>query len=409
MTIKQFKRQSLVPRLFILLITLLALYPQAHLLAGVKLQVVTTIPVETSLGYEGTQKAADTWLEMIDSAEKNLDMAFFYLSTKENELLEPVIAAVIKAAKRGVKVRILVSTPANKSMEENNREVIRRFEKEANISITTFNWKELTGGILHAKYFIVDRSEAYVGSQNFDWRSLKHIHETGLRIESPVIASHLSRIFQADWQFSRGDKESYKKMKSEKSLECGKEHFIVSSPAAYNPPGVKNALDVLVQSIDSAKKKVTVQLLNYHVDIYRSREKFTVIDDALRRAAGRGVKVYLLVSDWNKRKPGVDGLKELVKVPGIQVRFATIPPYSKGFIPYARVIHSKVMRVDEGVSWVGTSNWAKGYFTRSRNIEVVTHDPGVARVLDRLFDRLWNSKYTDPVDPEKEYKAPRRN
>jgi phosphatidylserine/phosphatidylglycerophosphate/cardiolipin synthase-like enzyme len=372
-----------------------------------QIEAVTTIPVETVLKPMGTPSAADVWVEMIDGAKKNIDWACFYLSNKENEPLEPVIRAVLEAAKRGVKVRFLVSTPANDSMARRNKDVIKRFRVQPGIEVVEFNWKSLTGGINHAKYFIVDREELFVGSQNFDWRSLKHIHETGLRIKSPALARVLTRIFEADWQYNKGDKGSYLKMKKEKPLVQGKTGYIVASPPACNPHGVKSAVDVLIKLIDGAKKKITVQLLNYHVDIYRSSEKFTVIDDALRRAAKRGVDVKLLVSDWNKRKPGVNGLKDLVKVAGIRIKFATIPVYSKGFIPYARVIHSKVMRIDDRVSWVGTSNWGKRYFYGSRNVEVVTLQPAVAKTLDRLFEQLWNSSYCCPVEPGKEYQPPR--
>ncbi|MCP5054127.1 MAG: phospholipase [bacterium] len=373
------------------------------------IEVVMTIPVETELGIEGIANAADTWVKMIDGASKSLDFAHFYLSNQPNERLEPVIKAIIKAADRGVRVRFLVGTPVNKEMGVKTAEVKERFVGHKNIAVITFNWKPLKLGILHAKYFIVDGRESFVGSQNFDWRSLKHIHETGFRMKSRVMAKSLTAIFEADWQFNGGDKDAYVKLKKQTPLIPGKESFIVSSPEIYNPPGVKDALKTLVKLIDGAKQKITVQLLNYHIDIYRSTETFTDIDDALRRAAKRGVSVKLLVSDWNKGKPGVNGLKALVKVPNIEVKFATIPAYSKGFIPYARVIHSKVMRIDERVSWVGTSNWGKRYFFGSRNIEVVSYLPGAAKILDGLFDKLWNSKYTYVVDPKKEYKAPKRS
>ena len=372
-------------------------------------EVVPTIPVETTLDYAGTRNAADTWVDMINGAKKTLDLAQFYLSTKENEPLEPVITAVINAANRGVKVRLLVGTPVNDSMAERTGAVTKRFDGHDNIAVTNFDWKELTGGILHAKYFIVDRREVFVGSQNFDWRSLKHIHETGLRIKSRSIARALTRIFEADWQFNNGDKEVYKKIKKQKPVTFGKENFLVAAPGDYNPPGVKDALLTLVRLIDEAQKRITIQLLKYRTDIYKSPEKFTHIDNALRRAAARGVAIKMVVSDWNKHAPEVTGLQALAKVPGIQIKFATIPAYSKGFIPYARVIHSKVMRIDEGICWVGTSNWGYRYFYNSRNVEVVSHNRQAAKILDRLFDELWNSAYTYPVDPEKEYKPPKVN
>ena len=39
----------------------------------------------------------------------------------------------------------------------------------------------VAGGVQHAKFFIVDGEEVFLGSQNFDWRALKHIHELGVR------------------------------------------------------------------------------------------------------------------------------------------------------------------------------------------------------------------------------------
>ncbi len=117
----------------------------------------------------------------------------------------------------------------------------------------------------------------------------------------------------------------------------------------------------------------------------------------------------MLVSNWNLRAPQVEGLRELARVPNIEVKFAVIPPFPGGFIPYARVIHSKVMRVDDDLSWVGTSNWGHDYFFRSRNVEVVLRLPQVARVLDEIFLSLWNGPYVHKLDPDKKYQPPRIN
>ncbi|MCP4216279.1 MAG: phospholipase, partial [bacterium] len=119
--------------------------------------------------------------------------------------------------------------------------------------------------------------------------------------------------------------------------------------------------------------------------------------DALVKAAKRGVRINMLVADWNKREPRISTLKRLHAVPNIRVKMATIPVSREGFIPYARVIHSKVMRIDDRISWVGNSNWGYDYFHNSRNVEVVTREPGVAKTLDRLFRGLWKSSYAYDV------------
>ncbi len=183
---------------------------------------------------------------------------------------------------------------------------------------------------------------------------------------------------------------------------------LVASPAAFNPPGVGEALEALVAAIDRARSRVTVQLLSYSIEA-GGGEKFLAIDQALRRAAGRNVRVRLLVADWNLRASQLAGLKGLAREPNIEVRFVVIPMASRGFIPYARVVHSKVMRVDDDLSWVGTSNWGYDYFFKSRNIEIILQRPNIARVLDEIFLSLWNGPYAHKLDPELEYQAPRIN
>jgi phosphatidylserine/phosphatidylglycerophosphate/cardiolipin synthase-like enzyme len=304
---------------------------------------------------------------------------------------------------------VCVRVLAEKAMAATYPETLALFRGQPGIVVRLFDWQELTGGVLHAKYFVIDGREAYVGSQNFDWRALSHIHETGLRIVAPLFAKALGRIFAADWEFSGGDPAAYRKLASEPPLSFPVDARLLASPAPTNPPGIDDALGTLVELLDQARRRVTVQLLSYSVEIGKAGKQFTPIDQALRRAAGRGVSVRLLISNWNLRRPQVDGLRGLARLANIEVRFAVIPPARRGFIPYARVIHSKVMRVDDDVCWVGTSNWGHDYFFKSRNVEIVLRRPAVARTLDEIFLSLWNGPYVQRLDPNKEYSPPRIN
>jgi phosphatidylserine/phosphatidylglycerophosphate/cardiolipin synthase-like enzyme len=366
-------------------------------------EVVTSLPIEAAVSSAGTRAAAEVWPEMIRNARRTLDIAEFYLSSAEGEALGPVIEAVLAAGRRGVKVRVLIDA----GMSGTYPETLALVRGRPGIDTRLFDWRQLTGGVLHAKYFVVDTAEAYVGSQNFDWRALTHIHETGLRIRDPRIVTALARIFAADWDFSGGDRDAYRKMTADARLDFAADAFLVSSPAPFNPPGVGGALDALLRLIDGAKERISVQLLSYSVEAKPGSGPFLAIDQALRRAAGRGVQVQLLVSDWNLRPAQIAGLKGLARVPGIEVCFAVIPQARRGFVPYARVIHSKVMRIDDDVCWVGTSNWGYDYFHRSRNVEVIVKRPEIARVLDEIFLSLWNGPYVQKLDPDREYPAPR--
>jgi phosphatidylserine/phosphatidylglycerophosphate/cardiolipin synthase-like enzyme len=131
------------------------------------------------------------------------------------------------------------------------------------------------------------------------------------------------------------------------------------------------------------------------------------VDGAFRRAAARGVKVRLLCADWCKRASTIPYLKSLTVVPNIEVKLITIPESSKGFIPFARVIHSKYMVVDGHASWIGTSNWERDYFHQSRNVGITVESEKIAAILTRYFASGWESAYAYRVDPAADYTPPR--
>lgn len=368
--------------------------PRNHFELGV------TIPAETGLDDAGLRSAAEIWLEMIDGAEKSIDLAEFYLVGQPGSKLERVNEALERAATRGVKIRIL----AEKKMQVTYPELLRRFAEKPNITVRLFDWKELTGGILHAKYFIVDTRQCWLGSQNFDWRALEQIHETGIRIEDRNVTAALTALFEADWAYSGGDAMAYEALQKAPPFIFDSDLRLSASPKTMLPPGVEPTLDTLVAILDGAKNKLTVQLLSYSTD----KSEFTVLEEALKRAAGRGVAVKLLVSDWSLRPDGQGDLKRLDRIAGIEVKVIAIPQLHSGFIPFARVHHSKVLRADEDTCVISTSNWSADYFNRSRNVEIILKSVSAAARLDRLFDSLWQSPLSFVLDPNREYLPPPR-
>jgi phosphatidylserine/phosphatidylglycerophosphate/cardiolipin synthase-like enzyme len=175
---------------------------------------------------------------------------------------------------------------------------------------------------------------------------------------------------------------------------------LVASPSGWLPDEKLWELPRLVALIDGAKKSVRVQLLTYRADAGE-------LDAALRRAAARGVQVQLLVADWCKRKGCVEGLQRLAEVANVAVAFIAIPPWSGGFIPYARVAHAKYLVVDGDKAWVGTSNWERDYFYKSRNVGLVIEGGKLPQRLESFFIGDWKSNYVQRVDPAAVYTAPR--
>ena len=80
----------------------------------------------------------------------------------------------------------------------------------------------------------------------------------------------------------------------------------------------------------------------------------------------------------------------------IEVKLVTIPEWSGGFIPFARVIHAKYLVVDAEHSWLGTSNWSKDYFFKSRNVGIVVNGLALRHVFVE-GDGFWLSVMTTLV------------
>jgi phosphatidylserine/phosphatidylglycerophosphate/cardiolipin synthase-like enzyme len=375
--------------------------------ASVAIQLVESPPAETTLDHPDVPNAADVWVAMIDGAHRTLDFAELYASEADQKdhvasKLAPVLAAVERAVARGVRVRFL----ADSVFAPKYPETLERL-RHVGAAVRILDFSTRGGGILHAKYFVVDGVESFVGSQNFDWRALDHIQEMGVHVSSPLVAGPLLDIFETDWALASGgggDGAARVHLRpappagAEALALTGERLTLVASPKGYLPEEASWDLPRLVAMLDGAARAVDVQVLTYKTTS-RDGSPFPTLDDALRRAAARGVRVRLLVSDWSS-KPGSDARKALdalASVPNVEVRVITIPAWSGGEIPFARVAHAKYMVVDGASAWVGTSNWEGDYFTRSRNVGVIASGGALPARLDRIFEDGWGGAYARPL------------
>ena len=367
--------------------------------------LVESPPVETTLDHADVENAARTWVTMIERAKRSIDFAEFYASEPEaNEHtspseLTPVIEAIDRAVARGVKVRFL----ADSVFAPKYPATLERLRR-AGASVRIIDFGKRGGGILHAKYFVVDREHAFVGSQNFDWRALSHIQEMGVHVTSSTIAGALLDVLETDWELAAGGaadvrvRSAGRGPQKDVHARTGEHVTLTASPKGWLPDESTWELPKLVGMLDGATKTVDVQVLTYKTK-ERDGSPFPTLDDALRRAAARGVRVRLLVSEWAS-KPGSDSrvvLDELAKVPNVAVRVISIPRWSGGDIPFARVAHAKYMVVDGTRAWVGTSNWEGDYFTKSRNVGIVVDGGKLPPRLDGIFEDGFSGSYGTPL------------
>ncbi len=399
-----------------LILVVLLFLPRIHAQSASEpnIEIVESIPAGTILDNPEIRNAHEVWLEMIGRAQKTLDLEEFYISHEPGKLLGDVLAAIYSAADRGVKVRIIVDGRMYKTYPA-SVDSLGRFR---NIEVRRIDFGTIGGGIQHAKYFIVDGKEVFVGSQNFDWRALEHIHELGLRINSTQFATTYTDVFNLDWQLASLAPDAIKTFSVTRKTYpmpirvTGKNGDVTSlqptfSPIGWVPDSTLWDEHAIVGVIDGSQRTLTLQFLSYSPSERRGG-KYTVIDDAIRRAAKRGVKVRMIVSDWQKGSPAVTPLKELANLPNIEVAFTAIPEWSGGYISFARVEHCKYIVADESKFWLGTSNCEKSYFYGSRNMGVVCTSSKLGGMLARLFQKSWSSPYKELITQNGEY-APREH
>jgi cardiolipin synthase len=134
------------------------------------------------------------YLMAITAARQSIDLSASYFVPDEL-----AIRALVAAAKRGVKVRII--TPGTKIDAEVVRQASReRWEEmlEAGIQIA-----EYQPSMYHVKALIVDALMVSVGSTNFDNRSFSINDEANLNVLDPDFARAQVDVFEDDWRRSR--------------------------------------------------------------------------------------------------------------------------------------------------------------------------------------------------------------
>ncbi len=136
----------------------------------------------------GLGRVAAIYEWLADRAEESIELTDAYFVAPRR-----VLDALIRAARRGVRVRLLVPG-------RNNHPVVglaarRIYQPLLDAGAEVWEW---SGVMLHAKTAVVDRLVALVGSSNLDPLSLRRNFEMNVLIADPETGSAMSALFAAD-------------------------------------------------------------------------------------------------------------------------------------------------------------------------------------------------------------------
>ncbi|HTY48255.1 MAG TPA: CDP-diacylglycerol diphosphatase [Steroidobacteraceae bacterium] len=386
-------------------------------------QIVESVPEATVYGEPGVPRTQSVWLDMIRGAHQRIDIDAFYITDKPGGgALRPVLAALGARARAGVAVRVLV----DQSFLKDNHADVDRLRRLPGIEVRVLPVGTLTGGVLHAKFMIVDGLSVFVGSQNWDWRALDQIHEIGARITDARFARTFDAAFDFDWRLAG---QPYLPRAAQTAvqapdfapvteqdpvlLDAGGDPvsaFPAFSPPQLMPRWITTEQSALVHMIEASRHVLRIQVMTFSaIRHYGPRGWWPQIDTAVRDAAARGVEVRVIVADWALGEPMQSYLKSLAVLPGVTVKFSHLPPAPQGFIPYARVEHAKYAVADDDSVYIGTGNWEWSYFNTTVDASVFVHGAGPAKTLASIFDRDWNGPYVTTLTPGGKYQPPRNH
>jgi phosphatidylserine/phosphatidylglycerophosphate/cardiolipin synthase-like enzyme len=125
--------------------------------------------------------------EALEGAQSEIVMSYFLFKTNGYKSSYPdmILNRLIAAAKRGVRVKIILERDANRSsmINRSNRETGERLRREG-IEVLFDSPKTKT----HTKVAVIDRRYVFLGSHNLTSSALKYNNELSFVIDSPQMA-----------------------------------------------------------------------------------------------------------------------------------------------------------------------------------------------------------------------------
>jgi len=270
-------------------------------------------------------------LSEIDGAREAIALEIYLLSDEET------IEALERARLRGVHVRVLLEEdpfggPGNQD------EIFARLERGG----IMVRWNNPTFRFSHIKTMIVDGRAALIMNQNLSDSSFTRNREFGVLTTRPREVAQAVAIFEADWN---------------RTAEPADGPLIVSPTTSR-----QDMLDLIV----TARRSIDI-----YAEVMRDRE----VVEALKAAAGRGVRVRLIMTGSRDGSDDNGIERAELRTAGIETRLARGGLY----------IHAKMVLTDEARAFVGSQNFTATSLDQNRELGVLLTDrPSLSR-LARIF------------------------
>ncbi len=348
--------------------------PQRKQTLGRLLRAATGSPVSNATdaqlltGGEATFSALHT---AIDAAQKHVHAAYYVFDPDRVGL--PLLDSLLRAAQRGVKVRLLVDSVGSPSLKKKHTAALRK----AGAEVTYFHpfrlatLRPLLNLRLHRKIVVVDGCIGFVGGINItedehEGLNSTAFHDHHLRLEGQVV-NWLQTLFAEDWTYATrrplADDDLYPAMAA---------GAIATQIVGSGPEGLWEPIHRLyLHAIASSHSRVWLATPYF---VPGEAALF-----ALSNAALRGVDVRIMVPRRSDSllvtfaaRSYFDDLLEA------GVRIYEYQP---------RMLHSKTLLVDDDCAVVGSANFDQRSFRLNFEVCAAMYDVGMTELLAHEFER----------------------
>ncbi len=340
--------------------------------------------------FSDTQAMLKAIAHDVDGAKTSVLMEFYIWN--EGGTADEVLAALIRAAKRGVRCRILIDALGARPWWKGQQpQQLRDAGVELRAALPVGLLRTLVGRTdlrLHRKIVVVDGTVAWTGSMNLvDPRYFKEGAGVGewvdamVRLEGAVVVP-LGAILIGDWMLETG--AAMPDLIRSAGLHLV--HPQGNTDIQVIPSGPGESADGLLQML--------LALINAAQEELVLTTPYLVPDEAiilaLRGAAGRGVKVTVIVPEkvdsLLTRHASRSYYDELLDV-GVEIQL-----YRGG------LLHTKSISVDGTMAMFGTVNLDMRSLWLNYEVALFIYEPGFAQALRALQQTyLEQSTRLDPA------------
>ena len=290
---------------------------------------------------------AQPLLDAIAGAKQSLRVKMFSFSDAG------LLAAVIAAHQRGVKVRVMLN-PARRSGEAENEETHKKLA-HAGVEVIDTN---PAFDVTHEKSMVIDETTAFVHSANWEPRNLTETRDYAVATAHRHEVGEILECFEADWH--------------RKPFDPGESSHLIWCNL--------NGRNRVARFIDRAKESLFLENERYQDE---------VIIERLVRAAQRGVKLHVLARPAHTLKKGklVEGVEGLRLLQDVGAKVHKL----KGL-----KLHAKMMLADAERAVIGSINLAPGSFDSRRELAIEVDDGHLVKRLNSVVHHDWS--HSHPLD-----------